>query len=103
MALGIQETSINRTAGHSYGDYCFPLEDSILDGTMPNLYRYGVKEHGRCTGKVYVDTDDGVKHIGYVFLKRRQYEDSDKSYLAETWVTIGEYHPRVEEHITYGS
>lgn len=53
------------------------------------LYRAMQKEYGRCTGKVYIGEDqDQIKEIGWVFIKRQTYQDSDETYLQETWVTI---------------
>jgi hypothetical protein len=53
------------------------------------LYRAMVKEYGRCTGHVYIDTKDkGTKVIGLVFIKRQKYDDCDKTFLLETWVTL---------------
>lgn len=52
------------------------------------LFRSFQKEYGRCTGKVYIDTDKGTKSIGWVFQKRQQYDDCNGSYLMETWVTL---------------
>lgn len=99
--LGIQETYIDRTNGGITGEYIAPIEDTILDGTLPNLYKYGLSEYGRCIGKVYVDTDDGAKHVGYVFVKRIKYDawGTADTYLAETWISVGEYHPAIAERI----
>lgn len=110
--LGISETMINRTENYSYGDYVFECEGTVIEPTLAGLYRYGLSEHGRCTGKVYIDTEvkhigyadtgsEGVKHIGYVFLKRRKYDDCDDTYLCETWISMGEYIPATSERLEY--
>jgi hypothetical protein len=63
------------------------------------LFRAMRREHGRCTGHVHVDRDGRTLTIGWVFLKRRRYEDSPDTYLAETWVTVHEREPtRTIEH-----
>ena len=56
--------------------------------TPGEVYRYALKEYGRCTGKVYIDRDGRAAHIGWAFQKRRKYDDCNETYLAETWVTI---------------
>lgn len=65
------------------------FEDIDEDRLAGALYRHGVEEYGRCTGKVYVDTASrGTIHTGYVFLKRERYEDSNDTYLCETWLSV---------------
>ena len=56
--------------------------------TPGEVYRYALKEYGRCIGKVYVDEAGRRLHIGWAFQKRRKYDDCAETYLAETWVTI---------------
>ena len=84
----VQESWINRTEGYSCGDSgVYETRDNI--GEEGNLYRSMVKEHGRCISRVYIDGPNGeAKPIGWVFLKRRKYEDTEETYLAETWVTL---------------
>lgn len=96
--LGYMETVINRSENYTCYDFCDTIENTIFDGTMGGLYRYGLSEHGRCIGKMYVG--DG-KHVGYVFVKRRKYDDCAETFLAEAWVSMGEYHPAQSEHLTY--
>lgn len=58
------------------------------------LFRRLQREHGRCTGRVYIDAEDSMTGeartipIGWVFRKRKQYSDSPDTYLHETWVTV---------------
>ena len=59
-----------------------------------DLYRDLVKEHGRCIGKVHIDTTSGTKTIGWVFAKRMKYDDSKKTYRRETWVTLYKDKPK---------
>lgn len=54
-----------------------------------NLFRASQKEHGRCIGKMYAK-DPNVQPIGWVFEKYVKYEDSDNTYLRETWVELKE-------------
>ena len=55
---------------------------------LGKLFRSYRKEFGRCTGKVYIDTDAGTKAIGWVFQKRARYEDCNDTYLQTCWVTL---------------
>jgi hypothetical protein len=60
-----------------------------------------MREYGRCQSTVYIDTEDGAKAIGWVFVKRMPYSDApNESYLQETWVTVHEAPPTrtVEYH-----
>jgi hypothetical protein len=46
------------------------------------------KEFGKCISACYVDDDDGkARKIGWVFLKRGQYDDTREPFTQETWVT----------------
>jgi len=94
---------INTTEGYRIEDERESLEGTIFEG-MPGselrgaLYRHGVEEYGRCTGKVYIDrriatNDEGgerweVVPIGYVFVKRVKYDDCDETFLCETWLSL---------------
>lgn len=76
-----------------YGDPKLLDEDD-----KPNfkaIYRYAVKEYGRCVSKMYTDTVDGrTIHIGWVFQKRMAYIDSPKKkFVQETWVSVLEVIP----------
>lgn len=85
--LWIRETYINKTEGYRYG------EGDVYETRHTNqgdLYRALVEDYGRCTGRVYVDTDDGAQAIGWVFVKRAHYDDT---FLQETWVTVHEKAP----------
>ena len=67
------------------------LADTYMDedATVGDIYRASAKEYGRCTSKVYIDTKSrGVIAVGWVFVKRTKYDDSNETYLAETWVTL---------------
>lgn len=92
--LILREDYVNATKGWGIGDSEIALEDSIIE-TKADLYRYGLREYGRCTGKVYVDTESGPKAVGYVFQARVKYEDADETYLREVWITLMERQPAV--------
>lgn len=51
------------------------------------LFRELQKEYGRCVSKVYVDDD---KQVGWVFQKKQKYDDCNKLFTLETWITIKE-------------
>jgi hypothetical protein len=60
--------------------------------TMGELFRFCQKEYGRCVSKVYRDIamGDGTYNTvneGWVFQKRAEYTDCNKTYLQETWVS----------------
>lgn len=55
------------------------------------------KEYGRCTGKIYVDPDN--KQVGWIFEKHKQYDDSNDTFLLQTWVTLHNGMPK--RTITY--
>ena len=89
---------------------CEPLvqdiDTTIFDPESPTLvgdiFRYSQKEFGRCVSKVYLDTDDGVKQIGWVFQKRERYEDSKETFIHETWVSLYDvYYPTIVKQPHY--
>lgn len=104
---------VNATEGCRIGDdEPMALADTVIgtDGAVTDLYRFGVREYGRCTGKMYVDrrvkTNDvggerwewETEHVGYVFQRRQEYERGysgrdDGSYLHETWISFGVSYP----------
>jgi hypothetical protein len=85
MALFIQETFINADKGYMFGES--DVYETYCD-TRGELFRDLQREYGRCLGKMYRDTDEGTKAIGWVFLGRQRYEDTGEPYLREVWVSI---------------
>jgi len=72
--------------------------------TPSEVYKFCLKEWGKCVSKVYIDMPDGkTQHIGWVFVKRVPYEDTPKkTYLREVWVTLHEKPPeRTTEYHYY--
>ena len=54
------------------------------------------RENGRCIGYMYTERKNGNdQKIGWVFEKRRRYEDSNETYLSQTWVELHERKPDV--------
>lgn len=93
MALWIQEEFVNATKGTRYGSS--EVYETGHD-ERGSLYRSLVREHGRCVGRIYIDKTDGrVVSIGWVFHKRKQYDDCAKTFLAETWATLHNAPPTV--------
>jgi len=66
----IQETFTNETDGYNFGE-SEPYEPYTDD--IGKLFKSFQREYGRCTSKMYVDTPEGTKAIGWVFTKRMQY------------------------------
>ncbi len=93
----ISETFINRTEGYRFGE-SEPYEP--FTDRPGEIYRFCQGEYGRCVGKVYIDTTDGgARAIGWIFVGRAKYEDTQEPYLREVWVTLHEKKPtRTIEH-----
>lgn len=113
--LMVREEYVNATKGHRFGDSGGESEAFTED--RGELYRALVREYGRCTGKVYVDRKVAVNGdpahgftyeplpIGWVFLKRMDYEDAhripagrERTYLREVWVMVREVADDDEEN-----
>ena len=99
--LQVEEVYINATEGYRLGDGDMyePFTDDI-----GRLFRSMQQEHGRCVGKMYVEPDG--RQIGWVFEKRRAYEDARtkaNTYLQRVWVTLHEKKPTktTEYHYKY--
>ena len=89
--VGVREDYINATEGHRIADTSYEDAGFRFMETTGELYRYGVREYGRCTGKVWVDCSTHARHhVGWVFQGREKYEDSDETYLREVWLGLYE-------------
>ena len=88
--LFVCEEWVNATKGHRLGSS--GVYETWCE-TLGELYHAMQKEYGRCTSKVYIDTDKGPRTIGWVFIKRQKYTDCNDTYLQETWVTVHEKEP----------
>ena len=86
--LLVQETWINKTENYMIGEN-EPYESMFSETEVGALYKALQREYGRCTGKVRIDTKDqeGMP-IGWVFVQRAKYTDSQDTFLRETWVTL---------------
>lgn len=98
MSLWVDETWINRTEGYSHGES--GVHETYCE-TEGELFREMRDEYGRCVSKVYIGSDENVRAVGWVFQKRVKYEDSNESYLQETWVTVHDKPPTItrEDHL----
>jgi hypothetical protein len=85
--ISIKETWINRTKNYRVGETEY--YESFTDN-VGQLFRSLQKEFGRCSSKIYVDLPDAPKPVGWVFVKRVKYDDTEEYYLQETWVQIEE-------------
>jgi len=86
--MKVNEVYINATRDQRFGE-SGPYEPYTTN--IGKLFRSYQKEFGRCTSKVYIDTDQGPKAIGWVFIKTMKYEDARSKndiYVREVWVTI---------------
>lgn len=81
--LLVHVTRVNETRGDCFYDEREPVEADLGIG---DIFRHARREYGRCTGRVYVDTANGVRAIGWVFEKRERYEDDGNIFLAATWI-----------------
>lgn len=100
--LLIEETHIGYDDGPGDSSYiidgdCCGLVGSIFEGMglaglKRELFRFGLREYGRCVSKVYIEGRGGLApgpSYGWVFQRRRPYEDDPKrAYLHEVWVTV---------------
>lgn len=99
MGILIQEEYVNKTQSLRCGSS--DVYESRYE-TMGDLYRGLVKEFGRCVSKMYVDKKDGgAKCIGWVFEKRMKYDDSNETFMQETWISVHEQKPEVVKTVHY--
>lgn len=95
----VQESWVEVQNAHSDNEKRFRCGDSGLyepyTEDIKRLFRSYMHEYGRCVSKVYIDTSEGVKAIGWVFEKRMKYTDCNDTYLQETWVTLHEDEPTI--------
>lgn len=86
----VKEDYVNATKGYRFGS---DNSQEVYAENTGQIYRQCRAEHGRCTGKMYIDTKSGTKQVGWVFVKRKQYSDArngkpESYYLQETWVMV---------------
>jgi len=89
--MQVHVTLINTDERVRFSDYVDPYVGGEM--SVGDIYRAMRTEFGRCTGKMYRDikNDDGtwrVAHVGWVFLARDKYSDTNETYLREAWVEL---------------
>lgn len=95
----IEEIYRNASEGYVIGESGLYTPFTDKPGELFKALR---REYGKCVSKVYVDKlDNTVSAIGWVFQKLQKYEDCNKTYLAETWVTLHDDKPTVDTTYHY--
>ena len=89
------ETTINKDKNYIYGEEKTPLNETVI-ADLKSLYKFGLKNHGRCVTKIFVDRTKKAFHVGYVFEKKCWYEDTREPFITETWLSIEHYIETVE-------
>lgn len=86
----IKEDHVNKTEGYMLQEpITYPIEDTIFTGTsIKDLFNFFLKECGRCISKLYIDTDDNTKQIGWVFERKEKYTDIHEPWIHQTWITL---------------
>lgn len=77
-------TQVNVDKGYIYNEFTNPLDEKY---TKKQLFTLLMKEYGKPVSKVYIGDNPPIP-IGWVFHKRIPYDDCNKYFLAETWVSI---------------
>ena len=90
-ANSIRISLTNETEGYVFSEVRESLDDYYE--TPGDVYRALQREYGVCRSKVYVDTSDGPKHVGWYFESRQQYEDTGEHYLRGAWCTLETIEP----------
>lgn len=91
--LMVQETYVDKTKGYRFSES--EWYEAYTDSRR-KLFRNCQQEYGKCVSKVYVDTQEGTKQVGWVFEKKMVYEDcrnrptEDDKYIREVWVSVRE-------------
>ena len=93
--LFVNVSYINKTQNYHCGEsgFCETRFDNLSD-----LYKSLIREFGRCTGKMFVDSKNGKpQQTGWVFIKKVKYEDCKEYYLQEVWVEVSKTKPYKKE------
>lgn len=91
QALWISEEYVGEDEdGKRWGsDTPDPYESCYTTAELGRAFRACQREHGYYTGAVYQDKKDGsTVRVGWVFRKRVKYQDCNRWYMQETWVTL---------------
>lgn len=87
----MREQWVNKSKGYRVGETEWYESFTDNEGV---LFRDLQIEFGRCTGKVYIDLPrQESRPIGWVFLKKVKYDDTEEYYLQETWIDLKHRYP----------
>ena len=97
--IWLKEVTINKTEYYRLG------ESGVYESCHNNvgeLFKSLKKLYGKCVSNLYMEvaaTKHGKK-IGWVFEKRKKYDNSRDTFLCETWISLHEKPDTVtvEEH-----
>lgn len=90
-------TLVNATRGYRFDEselpvgeiFCARTEGDLVLIPRKELFDDLVGDYGRCTGRVYVDSEERAIPVGWVFESRQKYQDdSSQTYLREVWVSF---------------
>lgn len=77
---------INTDKNYIYESFTIAIDK---DTTKQQLFKQLMAEYGKPVSKVYIGNTKPIA-IGWVFHKRIQYDDCNKTFLQETWVSLEE-------------
>lgn len=90
----VRETFLNADEGYLLGE---PVVTSdIFSGEPGDIFRAAQAEYGGCVSRIYVDTSEGVRSLGWVFQRREKFSDCDETYTREVWVELLERPDTIE-------
>ena len=90
MNILISETWVDATGGYIIGDS--GVYETMF-GNIGELFKSLKKKYGKCISKMFIGDNENAKHIGWVFSKKVKYEDCNKYFTQETWVSLHEKKP----------
>ena len=100
-------TLTNEDEGHTFSEWDESVPDHLTneDGTpdMGAIYRASQQDFGRCTSSVYVEREGKPPlRIGWFFVSRERYDDTQQPYLRGAWVTVAEVKPATLRYLEVG-
>ena len=90
-------TLVNATQGYRFDEselpvgeiFCARTEGDLVLIPRKELFDDLVGDYGRCTGRVYVDSEERAIPVGWVFESRQKHQDDpSQTYLREVWVSF---------------
>jgi hypothetical protein len=89
---------------------CLTYKSEVYESswdTIKSLFKSLQKEYGRCTGKIYIDIDNGglvgitTMSVGWVFAKKVKYSDCKEYFTQNAWITVHEKEPETHTKFFY--